>query len=279
MNGSVVLYETDDKIGIVTLNRPQSLNAINEALRTALVDAFRRADEDAATRVVILRAEGRSFCAGYDISRGEADKDSWRHDALKWHAHLAESLAFEMIPWYMQKPVIASVQGHALGGGCEIAMFCDLTIAAEDALFGEPEIRFSNAGPAIVMPWIIGYKKARELLYLGDMIDAATALRLGMVNQVVPLDELRPATLRLARRLALIAPEALYATKLAVGRGADAAGFRNAMQAGLDMVAPLYAARTAVGQQFIDITRKEGLAAALRWRRAQFAAAEQDERP
>lgn len=129
------------------------------------------------------------------------------------------------------------------------------------------------------MPWIIGYKMARELLYLGDMIDAATALRLGMVNQVVPPDELRPATLRLAQRLALIAPEALYATKLAISRGAEAAGFRNAMQAGLDMVAPLYAARTAVGQQFIDITRKEGLKAALRRRRAEFAAVEQDERP
>ena len=86
----------------------------------------------------------------------------------------------------MSKPVIASVQGHALGGGCELAMFCDITIAAENANFGEPEIHFSNAGPAIVMPWMIGFKKARELLYFGDMIDAETAMQLGMINRIVP---------------------------------------------------------------------------------------------
>jgi enoyl-CoA hydratase/carnithine racemase len=166
--------------------------------------------------------------------------------------------------------VIASVQGHALGGGCELAMFCDLTIAADDTKFGEPEIRFSQSGPGFVMPWIIGYKKARELMYLGDMIDAQTALDLGMVNRVVPRDALAAETLKLAKRLALIAPEALAATKLAINRGADAAGFRNAMQAGIDVVAPLYAAKTEVGMQFRDITSKEGLGAALKWRRAQF---------
>ena len=274
MSDAAVLYEIDGKVGIVTLNRPKNLNAINEDLRSALAEAFMRADEDPTTSVVVLRAEGRSFCAGYDISGGEADKESWRHDALRWHTHLAESLEFEMIPWHMRKPVIASVQGHALGGGCEIAMFCDLTVAADNALFGEPEIRFSNVGPAIVLPWLIGYKKARELLYLGDMIDAKEALVLGMINRIVPLDELRAATLRLARRLALIAPEALYAAKLAVSRGAEVAGFRNAMRAGLDMVAPLYAAKTEVGVKFIEITRREGLGAALKWRRAQFEALE-----
>lgn len=277
MSDAAVLYEARDTVGVITLNRPARLNAISKELRTAMAEAFQRADDDPATHVVVLRAEGRSFCAGYDISTGEQEKDSWRHDALKWHAHLAKSLEFEMMPWYMKKPVIASVQGHALGGGCELTMFCDLTIAADNALFGEPEIRFSNAGPAIVMPWIIGYKKARELLYLGDMIDAGTALALGMVNRVVPLHELEAATLRFARRLALISPEALYATKLSINRGADVAGFRNALQAGLDMVAPLYAAKTEAGLQFNDITRKQGLGAALRWRRAQFEAIERGE--
>jgi enoyl-CoA hydratase len=272
-----VLYETLDKIGIITLNRPAKLNPINEDMQRGLVEAFGRADDDPVTTVVVLRANGRSFCAGYDISTGAASKDPWRHDALKWHQHLAESLRFEMMPWYMRKPVIASVQGHALGGGCELTLFCDMTIAADNALFGEPEIRFSDVGPAIVMPWIIGYKKARELLYFGDMIDAKTALTLGMVNRVVPLAELASATLQFARRLALISPEALYATKLAISRGADVAGFRNALQAGLDMVAPLYAAKTEVGLTFTDITRKQGLGAALRWRRAQFEAVERGE--
>jgi len=176
-----------------------------------------------------------------------------------------------MIPWYVRKPVIASVQGHALGGGCELAMFCDITIAAENAIFGEPEIHFSNVGPAIVMPWMIGFKKARELLYFGDMIDAQTALQLGMINRIVPLAELQERTLRFAKRMALISPEALAQTKLAINRGADAMGFTNAMHAGLDVVAPLYAAKTDVGVKFTEIRQKEGLRAALKWRRDQFA--------
>lgn len=271
-----VLYEVYDKIGIVTLNRPKSLNAINAQLKSGLAATFLHADEDAATTVVILRAEGRSFCAGYDISSGESEKDSWRHDALKWHAHLSKSLEFEMMPWYMRKPVIASVQGHALGGGCEITMFCDITIAADNALFGEPEVRFSDVGPALVMPWLIGFKKARELLYLGDMVNAEEALSLGMINRIVPLAELQKETMKFARRMTLIAPEALYAAKIAINRGADVAGFRNAMQAGLDMMAPLYAAKSEVGAEFVKITREHGLRAALKWRRDQFEAIERE---
>jgi len=120
------------------------------------------------------------------------------------------------------------------------------------------------------MPWLIGYKKARELLYFGDMIDAKAALDLGMINRMVPAAALPDATIKYAQRLALIAPEALFATKLAINRGADAAGFRNAMQAGIDVVAPLYAAKTEVSAQFRDRAQREGLAAALKWRRAQF---------
>src|SRR5215469_13014656 len=155
-------------------------------------------------------------------------------------------------------------------------MFCDLTIAADNELFGEPEVRFSDVGPAIVMPWLVGFKKARELLYFGDMITAEEALGLGMVNRVVPLAELPKATMKFARRLALIAPEALYAAKIAISRGADVAGFRNAMQAGLDMMGPLYAAKSEVGLEFSRITREHGLRAALQWRRGQFDAIDRE---
>jgi enoyl-CoA hydratase/carnithine racemase len=268
MTEELVLYGTDDKIGLVTLNRPQKLNALNNDMRLALSSTLRRADEDATTSVVVLRGAGRSFCVGYDIGGG--GNEPWRNDALKFHDRLNASLSIELQPWYMKKPVIASVQGHAIGAGCELAMFCDLTIAADDAKFGEPETRHAQAGPGFVMPWIIGYKKARELLYFGDMIEARAALDLGMVNRLVPGDELAGATTKYARRLALIAPEALAATKLAINRGADAAGFRNAMQAGLDVVAPLYAAKTEAGTKFRELAQKEGLAAAVRWRRSLF---------
>jgi len=162
-----------------------------------------------------------------------------------------------MVLWTMRKAVIASLQGHVMGGGCERVMLCDLTIAADNATFGEPEGRFSSVGPAIVMPMIIGYKKARELLYFGDTIDAKTALELGMVNRVVPLAELREASPRYAKRLSLISPEALYATKRAINRGADAAGFRTALYAGLDVVGPLYATKTEFGAKFREIVANE----------------------
>jgi enoyl-CoA hydratase len=267
----VVLYETNDKVSIITLNRPEKLNAISPELMRQLLDAFARAEDENSTSVVLLRAEGRSFCAGYDIGRkpdpGEAD---WRDDPIKAHKHLAPQLAFEMTPWNMKKPVIAAVQGHVMGGGCELVMLCDLTIAADNASFGEPEIRFSSVGPAIVMPAIIGYKKARELLYFGDAIDAETARQLGMVNRIVPLAELRDKSLAWAKRLSLISPEALCATKRAVNRGADAAGFRTALYAGLDVVGPLYATATELGVRFREMVAAEGVPAAVRWRSAQF---------
>lgn len=266
---SLVLSEIDDLVTIVTLNRADKLNAINKELRLELTEALRRADNDEKTTVILLRAAGRSFCVGYDIGPGSID-ESMRHDALKWHAFLRECLAMEMLPWDMKKPVVAAVQGHALGGGCELAMFCDLTIAAEDAQFGEPEIRFSTAGPAIVAPWLIGFKRARELLYFGDSIDAKTAFELGIVNRVVATAELASASLKYAKRLSLISPAALFAAKLSVNRGADAAGFRNALNAGLDVVAPLYAASTETGAKFHEIKAKDGLGAALKWRAAQF---------
>jgi enoyl-CoA hydratase len=268
MSDDIVLYEADGKIGIVTLNRPDKLNALSMDMRLMLEQVLKRADDDAATSVIVLRAAGRSFCVGFDVGGGGAHP--WRHDALKYHARLSTSFRCLMTPWTLRKPVIASVQGHALGGGCELAMFCDLTIAAEDAQFGEPEVLFSQVGPAVLMPFIIGHKRARELIYSGDRIDAKRALEIGMVNRVVPTPELATATMKYAKRLALIAPEALAAAKLAVNRGLDAAGFRNALDAGLDVLAPLYAATTEVGKQFDEIRAKDGLKAALAWRKKQF---------
>jgi enoyl-CoA hydratase/carnithine racemase len=269
MTSQIVTYAVDGRVGIVSLNRPDKLNAISAELKRTLVERLHEADRDPATSVVVLRAEGRSFSAGYDIGPNP-NRAAKRYNTLLWHESLTDDVALEMTPYDMRKPVIASVQGHCLGGGCEMVMLCDITIAADDAVFGEPEIRFSNVGPALIMPFVIGLKRARELLYLGDTIDAKTALAYGMVNRVVPRAELQAATMQFARRMALISPEALMGTKLAINRGADAAGLRNAIRAGLDVVAPIYAARTEIGQAFDEIRDKEGLGAALRWRARQF---------
>jgi enoyl-CoA hydratase/carnithine racemase len=271
MTAEIVTYAVDGRVGIVTLNRPDKLNAISLDLKHRLVERLHEADRDPATSVVVLRAEGRSFSAGYDISPNP-ERAARKGNALAWHQSLTDDIRLEMTPWDMNKPVIASVQGHCLGGGCELMMLCDLAVAADDAVFGEPEIRFSNVGPGLVMPFVVGLRRARELLYSGDTIDAQTALAWGVVNRVVPRAELEKATLKYARRLALISPESLVATKLATRRGAEAAGLRNAIHAGLDVLAPLYAARTEVGAKFDEIREKEGLGAALKWRAAQFSA-------
>lgn len=266
-----VLYEREDGIGFVTLNRPNKLNAVSEVMKGAIVNAFEEADRDPETRVVVLRGSGRSFCSGHDISGDDDVTDrTWRNSALIWHRHLSGSLRAEMAPFEISKPVIASVQGHVLGGGCQMVMFCDLVIAAENAIFGEPEVRFSNTGPAFIMPWIAGQRRAREFIYFGDTIDAGTALAWGIINRVVPAAELMAATKEYARRLSLIAPEALSQTKLALKRGLELAGFRSAIEAGHDLISQLYATETEVGRTFDAIAEKDGLKAALAWRVSQF---------
>jgi enoyl-CoA hydratase/carnithine racemase len=267
----MVRYETDDKIGIITLDRTDKLNAINAAMKEQIIEALARADKDPAVSVIVLRAEGRSFSAGFDIGMSpDRGKDTGAADPNTWDSILHRSFHFGMAPWSATKPVVASVQGHVLGGGCELALMCDLTIAADDAKFGEPEVRFSHLGPLMVMPWFIGLKRARELLFFGDMIDAKTALQFGMVNRVVPAGELRQATMKYAKRLSLISPEALRWGKRVINRGAEIAGFRAAIEAGVDSFVSLYATRTEIGAEFGRIAKEKNLKAALEWRAAQF---------
>jgi enoyl-CoA hydratase len=269
---TMVRYETDEKVGIITLDRADKLNAINSAMKDQIIAALARADKEPATSVIVLRANGRSFSAGFDIGHSpDRGKDTGAADPNTWDPILHRSFDFGIAPWSATKPVIASVQGHVLGGGCELAMMCDLTIAADDARFGEPEVRFSHLGPLMVMPWFIGLKRARELLFFGDQIDAQTALSFGMINRIVPAADLRAATMKYAKRLSLISPEALRWGKRIINRGAEIAGLRSAIEAGVDSFVSLYATQTEVGREFGRRVSEGGLKAALEWRRAQFA--------
>src|SRR5262249_36886475 len=135
MAENLVQYETDGNIAIITMNRSEKLNAVNHELRSGVSEALIRADDDKSVHVVILRSNGRAFCVGYDIDNDTPERAARRFDALKWRESLTEDLRFEMIPWYMRKPVIASVQGHALGGGCDSALFCVINSAAAHAMF------------------------------------------------------------------------------------------------------------------------------------------------
>ena len=269
MSEDVALYEIDGHVAVISLNRPDKRNALNVALKEKLTELFKRAEDDDDVAVVVLRGNGKSFCAGADISPNPAKKE-YKGDALKTHAHHSKTLNFHMTPWELKKPVIASIQGHAMGAGCEFAMMCDISIAADTAILGEPEIRFASIGSAVIMPWIIGHKRARQLLYLGDTISAERAEQIGMINLVVPEAELEAETMKFAHRMALVGRETLGAVKTAVNVGIEAQGFQEGMKAGVTTVALIHTSKIESDEQFYAKVAEEGPAAAFRWRNAQF---------
>lgn len=210
-----LIYEVDEPVATITLNRPKSLNALTQPLWGELKEALKKAEEDDVVRTVVLTGAGRSFCAGYDLTE---KYDPPLKTAADWHRSLSKDMAVTMTIWNLEKPVIASVRGHCLAAGFEVALACDLTIAAEGASFGEPEVRFGSGPVTLLMPWVIGMKKTRELLYTGDSVSAEEAERLGIVNRVVPENKLEEETRALAVKVALVPPEVMRLTKLPINR-------------------------------------------------------------
>ena len=265
-----ILYAAEGGIATITLDRPEVKNAINFAMMEELPEALARAEADREVNVVVLTHNGPDWGPGYELKLDWREKYGGDEGVLGARNMLRVCVAFEYGPWDCEKPVIAMVRGYCLAGSCELAMMCCITFASDTARFGEPEIRFSTAPPMMVMPWTIGLKKSRELLYTGDYIDAGEALRIGMVNRVYADADLEAETYRYARRCAAISQEGLKTTKAAINRGAEAAGFRQAMEIGVDLGAMLDATPTEVYETFKKITAKDGLGAALRWRESQF---------
>ena len=242
----------------LVLNRPAKLNAISAELRDALADAIAEAAADDRVRVVVIAGAGRAFCSGYDLSE-EAPASAWA-----WRDVLARDVAATLAVWSCPKPVVAQVHGYALAGGLELAMACDLIVAADDARLGEPEIRFGSAPVTLLMPFVIGQKRTRELLMTGDLIDAAEAERIGLINRVVPAERLADEVDALAGKLARVPPDVMAPTKLMLNRAMDAAGFAAAVEMGLDLQAFVNMSETA--REFDAIVRADGLKAALAWR-------------
>jgi enoyl-CoA hydratase len=262
----VVLVEDRGPIRRVTLNRPDKLNALNQGLTDSLSIALAEAAESDEVRVVVLAGSGRSFCAGYDLEEGSFTE---RAAILK---SLNHSLGRLLEVFDHPKPVIAEVHGHCLAGGCDLMMMCDLAVASDDAVFGQPEIRFGSTVVAHVMPWLIGARRAKELILTGNEIDAIEAERIGLVNRVVPRDRLGDETMRLARELAVVDPVAMRLTKQAINRSWEAAGFREALQEGVEIGAEIESARVPEREEFERIATERGLKEALRWRDERFDA-------
>ena len=247
----------------LTLNRPDKLNALSGELVDALARAIDEAAANSDVRVVALAGTGRAFCSGYDLSE-EAGGDI--HGPVAWRELLAADVAATLKVLDCPKPVIAQVHGYALAGGLELAMACDLVVAAEGTKLGEPEIRYGSAPVTLLMPFLIGQKKTRELLLTGDLIDAAEAERIGLVNRVVPADALADEVDALADRIARTPPEVVAPTKRMLNRAMDAMGFREAVEAGIDLGAIINAADTPEQREWDEIVRRDGLKAALAWR-------------
>ena len=247
----------------LTLNRPDKLNALSADLVQALSAAVDQAAADPEVRVIALAGAGRAFCAGYDLEE-EAGGDIG--GPVAWRDLLAADVAVTLKLLDCPKPVIAQVHGYALAGGLELAMACDLVVAAEGTKLGEPEIRYGSAPVALLMPYLVGQKKTRELLFTGDLVDAAEAERIGLVNRVVPADGLAAQVDALADRIARTPPEVMAPTKRMLNRAMDAMGFREAIEAGIDLGAIINAADTPEQREWDDIVRRDGLRAALAWR-------------
>lgn len=218
MKLDTVLYETRDGIAHIRLNRPHRLNAMVPQLMRDLHEALQGATRDPDVRVVILSGEGRAFCAGDDLQ--ESAKGSGGIAEIRRFVHEIQQVTVDIKT--MRKPVIAAVHGYALGGGCELALDCDLVVAAEDARFGFPETGvglFVTGGVTHLLPRAVGLAKAKELIMTGEYVDGREAARLGLVNRVVPRAEVLTVAEALAAKIMGKAPLAIELAKTALEAG------------------------------------------------------------
>jgi enoyl-CoA hydratase len=254
----------DGPMAHLTLNRPDKLNAISAAMVAGLHRALDEAEGNAQVRVITLRGAGRSFCSGFDLAELQPD-------AAQSEMRRVLEADFEIIMrfWNSPKPTICAVQGYALGGGFELAMACDMTIAAEGALFGEPEPRFGSGIVALLLPWVSGPKQAKEMLLFGnDRVGAVQAREMGLVNRVVPGDALLPELIAAAGRCALLDAEAVRLTKVAINRSYSLMGLERALRQALELDLQIETTETPESKSFRDILAREGVKAAIAWREA-----------
>jgi enoyl-CoA hydratase len=222
--------------------------------------------------VIVLRGAGRAFCAGYDLTE---DADEGELDATHWHDSLKASVATMLEFTDCAKPTIAQVHSYCLAGGTDLMLACDLAVAADDAKFGYVDVRFGSGVVSMFLPWVIGVRAAKEMLFTGeDRIPAEEALRIGLVNRVVPVDELDAATLGLADEIAKNEPFVVQTTKRAVNRVWDVAGFRAAMAANVELDVMIETANLPARDEFRRITNEQGLKKAIEWRDAKFRGAQ-----
>lgn len=265
--GTIVRIEKNNKIGILTMNAPEKLNALSDDMLCGIYDGIQTLENDEEVRVIILRGAGRAFCAGFDLSPREHPFTTIR-DWLE-HAKLGNRTMFAI--WDCKKPVIALVQGYAMGGGCDLAMVCDFTLSADNAVFSEPEIQFGSATPFFLMPWALRMKQGRKILLTGDRISAQEAEQIGMVTRVVPEAELESSGMHLATKLFKIPTPAMSLNKQAINRCYEIRGMRHSILAGEQIFSVAHMTHTPENDAFFAVAKEKGLKQAFKWRDMQFA--------
>ena len=274
-----VLYETDDRLAFITLNRPEKLNALSNNLRGELMDAMREAEADDQIGVIVLRGAGRAFSAGYDLSparqadsfdfvsprSGLPDTGSTHPGAFQWARHVVMT---NWIIWELAKPVVAQIQGHCLAGGTELATVCDFRICAKDAKVGYPPVRAMTTMDMMWTPWHMPPTKAREFAYVGDSFSGEDMERLGWATYAVEKEDLDSFTEKFARRMSFVDNEMLMYSKRAVNRQYETMGIREALHSATEIQA-LSSGRAAAAEWGRRV-RDDGLKAALEWRDGPF---------
>jgi enoyl-CoA hydratase len=262
---STLDYELKDGIATIHLNRPTKLNAINLQMVSDLETAMDEAEADETVKVIVLAGYGRSFSAGFDLQ----DIESGPLDPGKKRRNLERKFQMIMRFWNSPKPTIAAVHGHCIGGAFELALACDMTIAARSCMMGEPEVRFGSGILAMILPWLIGAKAAKELLLSGnDRVSAERALSLGIVNRVVADEDLANETCALARSIVLADSNAVTLTKRAINQSLNAMGMPQALAQALEIEISIETSSTPKREEFQRILRTDGLKVAVAWRDA-----------
>jgi enoyl-CoA hydratase/carnithine racemase len=265
MSYESILLEKDgqDKFAVLTLNRPDKLNAMNKTVIREIVAATRACVADPEINALVIKGAGRCFSAGYDLQGGEfdADVEVWRED-------MSENSQAWLEVWRAPIPTIASVHGFALAGALELMMCCDLAIAADDARFGEPEVRHDSGPPTLMMPWLLASRDARWLMFTGDLVDAREAMQIRLVNKITPAERLWEETLKLARKLARMPTPAIKYAKASLNQQQMIAGIAASFEYNIEAMAALHTSKG--GAEWMKMTSGMSLKEFLTLREAPF---------
>lgn len=261
-----ILYEVANNIATISLNRPKKLNAVTEQMTVDVWEALDQAEKDSNVRVVILTGAGGNFSAGGDLKESmDLPSPIGDEPSEVYRAQLETFLRVGLKLWDLKKPVIAAVDGYAYGVAADWVFSADLAIASDKAIIGEPEIRFGAAPATLMMPWIVGLRKAKELLYTGDSVDAEEGYRLGIYNRVVPQEKLMEEAIKMAEKMVNIPTSALKITKMTINKTYEMMNLKQSLDYNVETAISMFF--LSQEQEFAEagrVIREEGLSAFLK---------------